>query len=68
MRVDIKILGFKLEDPKIQSNFTCWYQLGDLYTFIALHNSFGLIGFIFHPFELARYVNCICVIQSLSPL
>ncbi|KAF1864769.1 hypothetical protein Lal_00039941 [Lupinus albus] len=33
-----------------------WFT-GGLWTFVALHDAFGLIGFLLHQFELARYVQ-----------
>ena len=32
--------------PEAQGDFTRWLQLGGLWTFVALHGSFGLIGFV----------------------
>ncbi|KAE9587525.1 Photosystem II D2 protein [Lupinus albus] len=43
--------------PKEQGDFTLSCQLGGLWTFVALHDAFGLIGFLLHQFELARYVQ-----------
>ncbi|KAG6750276.1 hypothetical protein POTOM_047379 [Populus tomentosa] len=40
-----------------QGDFTRWCQLGGLWTFVALHGAFGLIGFMLHQFELARSVQ-----------
>ncbi|KAJ0514057.1 putative photosystem II [Helianthus annuus] len=39
------------------TDFTCWCELRGLWTFIALHNAFGLIGFMLRQFELARSVQ-----------
>lgn len=30
--------------PEAQGDFTRWLQLGGLWTFVALHGAFGLIG------------------------
>ena len=43
--------------PEAQGDFTRWCQLGGLWTFIALHGAFGLIGFMLRQFEIARSVN-----------
>jgi photosystem II P680 reaction center D2 protein len=43
--------------PEAQGDFTRWCQLGGLWTFVALHGAFGLIGFMLCQFELARYVQ-----------
>jgi photosystem II P680 reaction center D2 protein len=43
--------------PEAQGGFTRWCQLGGLWTFIALHGSFGLIGFMLRQFEIARSVK-----------
>jgi photosystem II P680 reaction center D2 protein len=43
--------------PEAQGNFTRWCQLGGLWTFVALHGSFGLIGFMLRQFEIARSVK-----------
>eukprot|EP00850_Spirogloea_muscicola_P023831 SM000392S14720 [mRNA] locus=s392:35282:39638:- [translate_table: standard] len=43
--------------PEAQGDFTRWCQLGGLWTFVALHGSFGLIGFMLRQFELARSVQ-----------
>ena len=37
--------------------FYRWIQIGGLWTFIALHGSFGLIGFCLRQFEIARLVG-----------
>jgi len=34
-----------------------WCQLGGLWSFVALHGAFGLIGFMLRQFELARSVQ-----------
>ncbi|THG22321.1 hypothetical protein TEA_010004 [Camellia sinensis var. sinensis] len=43
--------------PEAEGDFTHWCQLGGLWTFVALHGAFGLIGFGLHQFELARSVQ-----------
>ncbi|KAL3538015.1 hypothetical protein ACH5RR_001381 [Cinchona calisaya] len=43
--------------PEAQGDFTRWCQLGGLWTFVALHGAFGLIGFMLRQFELAQYVQ-----------
>ena len=43
--------------PEAQGDFTRWCQLGGLWTFVALHGAFGLIGFMLRQFELARSVQ-----------
>ncbi|CAL0314889.1 unnamed protein product [Lupinus luteus] len=43
--------------PEAQGDFTRWCQLGGLWTFVALHDAFGLIGFMLHQFELVRSVQ-----------
>src|ERR1043165_8969107 len=43
--------------PEAQGDFTRWCQLGGMWTFVALHSAFGLIGFMLRQFELARYVE-----------
>lgn len=43
--------------PEAQGDFTRWCQLGGLWTFVAFHGSFGLIGFMSRQFELARSVQ-----------
>ncbi|KAL5645939.1 hypothetical protein ACJX0J_002229 [Zea mays] len=39
--------------PEAQGDFTRWCQLGGLWTFVALHGAFALIGFMLRQFELA---------------
>jgi photosystem II P680 reaction center D2 protein len=39
--------------PEAQGDFTRWCQIGGLWAFIALHGSFGLIGFCLRQFEIA---------------
>jgi photosystem II P680 reaction center D2 protein len=43
--------------PEAQGNLTQWFQLGGLWTFVALHGAFALIGFILRQFEIARSVS-----------
>jgi photosystem II P680 reaction center D2 protein len=43
--------------PEAQGDFTRWCQLGGLWTFVALHGSFALIGFMLRQFEIARSVK-----------
>jgi photosystem II P680 reaction center D2 protein len=43
--------------PEAQGNLTRWFQLGGLWTFVALHGAFGLIGFMLRQFEIARSVR-----------
>ncbi|KAL8257322.1 hypothetical protein R6Q59_029363 [Mikania micrantha] len=43
--------------PEAQGDFTPWRQFGGLWTFVALHGAFGLIGFMLRQFELARNVQ-----------
>merc|ERR1712100_604990 len=43
--------------PEAQGNLTRWFQLGGLWTFVALHGSFALIGFMLRQFEIARSVR-----------
>ena len=39
--------------PEAQGDFTRRCQLGGLWTFVALHGAFRLIGFMLRQFELA---------------
>jgi photosystem II P680 reaction center D2 protein len=43
--------------PEAQGDITRWFQIGGLWTFIALHGSFGVIGFCLRQFEIARLVG-----------
>ncbi|PUZ60529.1 hypothetical protein GQ55_4G138000 [Panicum hallii var. hallii] len=43
--------------PEAQGDFTRWCQLGGLWTFVALHGAFALIGFMLRQFELAQSVQ-----------
>jgi len=55
--------------PEAQGDFTRWCQIGGLWTFVALHGAFGLIGFCLRQFEIARLVgirpyNANCFLRS----
>jgi photosystem II P680 reaction center D2 protein len=43
--------------PETQGNITRWFQIGGLWTFVALHGAFALIGFMLRQFEIARSVR-----------
>jgi photosystem II P680 reaction center D2 protein len=43
--------------PEAQGNFVRWCQIGGLWSFVALHGAFGLIGFMLRQFEVARLVG-----------
>jgi hypothetical protein len=43
--------------PEAQGDFVRWIQLGGLWTFVALHGAFSLIGFMLRQFEIARLVG-----------
>jgi photosystem II P680 reaction center D2 protein len=43
--------------PEAQGDITRWFQIGGLWTFVALHGSFGVIGFCLRQFEIARLVG-----------
>ncbi|KAF8396312.1 hypothetical protein HHK36_017927 [Tetracentron sinense] len=43
--------------PEAQGDFTRWCQLGGLRTFVTLHGTFGLIGFMLRQFKLAQSVQ-----------
>jgi len=43
--------------PEVQGNIIRWFQIGGLWAFIALHGSFGIIGFCLRQFEIARLVG-----------
>ena len=45
--------------PEAQGEFTRWCQLGGLWTFVALHGAFGLIGFMLRQFEIADQARTI---------
>jgi photosystem II P680 reaction center D2 protein len=38
-----------LGGQEVQEDFTCWYQLGGLWTFVALYGVFALTGFMLRP-------------------
>nr|QIB72637.1 photosystem II protein D2 [Cyperus glomeratus]QIT06821.1 photosystem II protein D2 [Cyperus fuscus] len=40
--------------PEAQGDVTRWCQLGSLWTYVAIHDAFGLIGYMSRQFELAR--------------
>ena len=43
--------------PEAASDFTRWVQLGGLWTFVAFHGAFGLVGFMLRQFEIARAIS-----------
>jgi len=43
--------------PEAQGDFTRWCQIVGLWTFLALHGAFALIGFMLRQFEIARLVG-----------
>jgi photosystem II P680 reaction center D2 protein len=43
--------------PESQGDFVRWCQLGGLWTFVALHGAFALIGFMLRQFEISRLVG-----------
>jgi photosystem II P680 reaction center D2 protein len=43
--------------PEAQGDITRWFQIGGLWAFIALHGSFGVLGFCLRQFEIARLVG-----------
>ena len=43
--------------PEAQGDIVRWFQLGGLWTFVALHGAFALIGFMLRQFEIARLVG-----------
>ena len=43
--------------PEIQGDIICWFQLGGIWVFVAIHGTIGLIGFILRQFEIARSVQ-----------
>jgi photosystem II P680 reaction center D2 protein len=43
--------------PEASSDFTRWIQLGGLWTFVAFHGAFGLVGFMLRQFEIARAIS-----------
>ena len=55
--------------PESQGDFQRWCQLGGLWTFVALHGAFALIGFMLRQFELSSSrrnssVQCDCFFGS----
>jgi photosystem II P680 reaction center D2 protein len=42
--------------PEVTLHITRWFQVGGLWVFVALHGSFGTIGFCLRQFEIARLV------------
>jgi photosystem II P680 reaction center D2 protein len=38
-------------------DFLRWFQMGGLWTFVALHGCFGVVGFCLRQFEIARLVG-----------
>ena len=51
--------------PEAQGNFVRWCQIGGLWSFVALHGAFGLIGFMLrrseeHTSELQSLTNLVC--------
>ena len=43
--------------PESQGDFQRWLQLGGLWSFVALHGCFALIGFMLRQFEISRLVG-----------
>jgi photosystem II P680 reaction center D2 protein len=43
--------------PEAQGDIVRWFQLGGLWTFVALHGAFSLIGFMLRQFEISRLVG-----------
>ena len=43
--------------PESQGDFQRWLQLGGLWSFVALHGAFALIGFMLRQFELSRLIG-----------
>ena len=43
--------------PEAQFDFPHWFQIGGLWTFVALHGAFGTVGFCLRQFEIARLVG-----------
>jgi photosystem II P680 reaction center D2 protein len=46
-----------LSGPEAHLAFTAWVSIGGLWTFIAYHGLFGIIGFCLRQFEIAAMVN-----------
>ena len=42
---------------KLRETFVRWCQLGGLWSFVALHGAFALIGFMLRQFEISRLVG-----------
>ena len=53
------VVGGDSDTPaaEAQGDFVRWCQLGGLWTFVALHGAFSLIGFMLRQFEIARLVG-----------
>ena len=51
------ILFFYFGVLESQGDFVRWIQLGGLWSFVALHGAFALIGFMLRQFELARLIG-----------
>ena len=51
--------------PEAQGDIVRWFQIGGLWTFIALHVSFGVIGFCLRQFEIDRLVG-ICPYNAIA--
>jgi len=43
--------------PEACGDFVRWFQMGGIWPFVALHGSFGVIGFCLRQFEIARLVG-----------
>jgi photosystem II P680 reaction center D2 protein len=43
--------------PEVTLHIQRWFQVGGLWAFVALHGSFGTIGFCLRQFEIARLVG-----------
>jgi len=43
--------------PEAQGDLVRWFQLGGLWSFVAFHGAFGLIGFMLRQFEIAGLVG-----------
>ena len=51
--------------PESQGDFVRWVQLGGLWSFVALHGCFALIGFMLRQFELVVSLVFVLTMQSL---
>jgi photosystem II P680 reaction center D2 protein len=49
--------------PESQGDFVRWFQLGGLWTFVALHGAFALIGFMLRQFEIAVSLVSVLIMQ-----